>query len=142
MFGLPVMVAVVVFTLSAFTNAAGDKGCPAVDPLGHTVLLPNPADCSTFFSCSEGVPILMHCPDGLHFNAELDVCDWPQDAGCEPPKGPCYARAWTGDSYARSCETTMEVAKEECYDWFDTPHKDICCGDSCKELDWVKEECL
>ncbi len=57
--------------------------CPAVDPLDHTVLLPNPADCSTFFSCSDGVPILMHCRDGLYFNAELDVCDWPQNAGCQ-----------------------------------------------------------
>ncbi len=47
-----------------------------------TFLLPNPANCSTFYSCSDGVPILMHCPDGLHFNAELDVCDWPENAGC------------------------------------------------------------
>ena len=70
-----------------------DESCPAVDPLDHTVLLPNPADCSTFFSCSNGVPILMHCPDGLHFNAELDVCDWPQDAGCEDGKYGCVDSA-------------------------------------------------
>ena len=62
-----------------------DGTCPSVDASGHTVFLPNPGDCSTFFLCSNGVPILMHCQDGLHFNAELDVCDWPQDAGCEAP---------------------------------------------------------
>ena len=66
-----------------------DGICPAVDPLDHTVLLPVPGDCSSFYSCSNGVAILMHCPDGLHFNAELDVCDWPQDAGCEPGKYGC-----------------------------------------------------
>ena len=67
--------------------------CPAVDPLDHTVLLPNPADCSTFFSCSNGVPILMHCPDGLHFNPELDVCDWPQNVGCIQGKHGCVDSA-------------------------------------------------
>ncbi len=56
--------------------------CPAVDPLDCTVLFPSPYDCGDFYSCSNGVPILMHCPDGLHFNACLDVCDWPSNAGC------------------------------------------------------------
>lgn len=52
--------------------------------LTWTVLLPNPEDCNSFFSCSNGVPILMNCPDGLHFNDKLDVCDWPKYAGCDP----------------------------------------------------------
>ncbi len=71
-------------------SAAGPEGkCPEDDPLDHTVLLPNPEDCSSFFSCSNGVPILMHCPDGLYFNDELDVCDWPQAVVREEclPKG-------------------------------------------------------
>ncbi len=71
----------------------GDERCPAVDPLDHTVLLPNPADCSSYYSCSNGVPILMNCPDGLHFNAKLDVCDWPQYAGCEDGKYCCVDSA-------------------------------------------------
>ncbi|MDR2906568.1 MAG: chitin binding domain-containing protein, partial [Bacteroidales bacterium] len=57
--------------------------CPAIDPLDHTVLLPNPDDCPSFFMCSNGVPILQKCPEGLHYNAHLDVCDWPESAGCE-----------------------------------------------------------
>ena len=25
----------------------------------------------------------MDCPAGLHFNADLDVCDWPESANCD-----------------------------------------------------------
>ncbi len=84
-------ISVFAFSTKSFSDEAvdfaspGSSGgeCPAVDPLDHTVLLPDPFDCSMFYSCSNGVPILMFCPDGLHFNAELDVCDWPQEAGCD-----------------------------------------------------------
>ncbi len=65
--------------MSKVVGQAGSE-CPAEE--GPTVLLPNPADCASFFSCSQGVAILMHCPDGLYFNAELDVCDWPQNVDC------------------------------------------------------------
>lgn len=60
----------------------GWQPCPAIDPLDHTVLLPNPSDCSSFFVCSNGVPILQRCPGELHFNAYLNTCDWPQHARC------------------------------------------------------------
>ena len=53
-----------------------------------TVLLPNPADPSTFFSCSNGVPILMNCPDGLIFNDKIDHCDWPSMVNREPEEKP------------------------------------------------------
>jgi hypothetical protein len=56
--------------------------CPLSDPLQHTVMLPHPTDCSSFFKCSNGVPILTHCPAGLHFNEQINVCDWPQNANC------------------------------------------------------------
>jgi hypothetical protein len=59
-----------------------DEGCPLPDPLDHTVLLPHPTDCSSFYSCSNGKKIEMHCPAGLHFNNQLKVCDWPENAKC------------------------------------------------------------
>ncbi len=49
-----------------------------------TILLPNPGNCSTFFMCSNGVPILMQCPAGLYFDSRRDVCDWPQNTDCIP----------------------------------------------------------
>jgi hypothetical protein len=52
------------------------------DQLQLPVLLPYPSNCSRFFMRSNGVPIEMHCPAGLHFNDQLKVCDWPQNANC------------------------------------------------------------
>ncbi|CAH1111373.1 unnamed protein product [Psylliodes chrysocephalus] len=54
--------------------------CPAVDgPDSVYGALP---DCTKFCQCSNGVPILHTCPQGLHFNPLLNVCDWPSNAGC------------------------------------------------------------
>ncbi len=75
-----VAAAAVIWKASA---AEPEQQCPEVDKGDHTVLLPNPADCSTFFSCSNGVAILMKCPDGLYFYAKLDVCDWPRNVDSE-----------------------------------------------------------
>ena len=40
-------------------------------------LLPNPRNPNTFYQCVNGVPVLMPCPEGLVFNPETNVCDWP-----------------------------------------------------------------
>lgn len=39
-------------------------------------------DCTVFYMCNWGTPIEMQCPSGLHVNSNLNVCDWPWDAGC------------------------------------------------------------
>ncbi|XP_068081284.1 uncharacterized protein [Anabrus simplex] len=72
------------------SNNGGNQGgdcptrgkCPAVDPLDHTVHLPHLTDCGLFCRCDHGVPKLDRCPAGLHFNPKLQVCDWPDAAGC------------------------------------------------------------
>jgi hypothetical protein len=56
--------------------------CPLTDPFNYTVLLPNPTDCSSLFICRHGYPIELRCPEGLHFNDQLKVCDWPENANC------------------------------------------------------------
>ncbi len=69
-------------------KAANSGGCdcsnyPAFDvpelnyDLDHTVLLPNPNCPNLFYGIANGIAICMECPDGLHFNDFLDVCDWP-----------------------------------------------------------------
>jgi hypothetical protein len=56
--------------------------CRLQGSLETTVRIPHPTDCSSFYSCSNGVPKEQHCPAGLHFNEELKVCDWPENANC------------------------------------------------------------
>ncbi|PSN38749.1 hypothetical protein C0J52_16956 [Blattella germanica] len=56
--------------------------CPSTDPMSYTVMFPNPANCSLFYMCSNGVPYSMSCPAGLHFNPALNVCDWPYNVNC------------------------------------------------------------
>ncbi len=48
---------------------------------GSPVYLPNPDNPCSFYSCDNGVAILMTCPDGLCFNPALDVCDFPENVG-------------------------------------------------------------
>ncbi|MDR2907568.1 MAG: carbohydrate-binding module family 14 protein [Bacteroidales bacterium] len=72
------LVAIAAFALTTLTSS---ESCPAVDPLDHTVILPNPHDDCSFFMCSNGVPILQKCPAGMRFNWDLLLCDWSQ-FGC------------------------------------------------------------
>lgn len=49
------------------------------------VLFPNPYDCSSYVVCdpnSWGFGFLQYCPDGLEFNPELSVCDYPENFDC------------------------------------------------------------
>ncbi|KAG5885066.1 hypothetical protein JTB14_036635 [Gonioctena quinquepunctata] len=54
--------------------------CPSVDG-GHSVYGALP-DCTQFCQCSNGLPYLHHCANGTHFNPVLNVCDYPDKAGC------------------------------------------------------------
>lgn len=47
--------------------------CPQ-GPNATSFLYVDPDDCSKFFTCSNGVNILMDCPNGLHFNDVLKTC--------------------------------------------------------------------
>nr|CAD7569641.1 unnamed protein product [Timema californicum] len=49
----------------------------------NPILYPSPHSCSDFYKCSEGQPILEHCPPGLDYNAKTSQCDYPQLAGCD-----------------------------------------------------------
>ncbi|XP_047000761.1 chondroitin proteoglycan-2-like [Schistocerca americana] len=68
---------------------AGDAPtCPEWNP-NDVTQLPNPNDCSSFYKCDEnGAAWLIPCPDGLEYNAELRVCDYPESAGCSSSATP------------------------------------------------------
>lgn len=60
-----------------------ERECPALDctdlPNGE---YPNPEDCGSFCYCVWGKSVWTDCPVPLHFNPDLKVCDWPDQAGC------------------------------------------------------------
>ncbi|XP_011634225.2 peritrophin-1-like [Pogonomyrmex barbatus] len=55
----------------------------------HPVLLPHSTNCSLFYKCDWGVPMLFECPEELHFNPVLQVCDWAWQARCDSPWNDC-----------------------------------------------------
>ncbi|XP_063544314.1 putative uncharacterized protein DDB_G0282133 [Cydia strobilella] len=56
------------------------NGCPADFDVDQ--LLPHESDCTKFYDCVFGEKVERDCAPGTHFNPTLQVCDWPQNAGC------------------------------------------------------------
>ncbi|WP_407549993.1 carbohydrate-binding module family 14 protein [Streptomyces sp. Pv4-95] len=70
-------------TLALLVALLPAAGARADDPLpgarcSTDRLLPYPGHLDMFIQCSNGVPYVMPCPDGLEFHYREQVCDWPQ----------------------------------------------------------------
>lgn len=50
---------------------------------GAIGLQPHPFDCTKFLNCDNGRTFIQDCGPGTAFNAELQVCDWPQNVDCD-----------------------------------------------------------
>jgi len=65
--------------------------CPFPD-LEFFVFFPHPNDCHWYFYCSNGVAYCHECRADLHWNVEIETCDFPYRAGCnesgQPPTLP------------------------------------------------------
>ncbi|KAF4532819.1 hypothetical protein B566_EDAN002670 [Ephemera danica] len=68
----------------------------------HAVHLSNPLDCGSFCKCAWGKAYYFSCPFGLHFNADLQICDWESNAGCIKSTLPAEPETTT-------IETTIET---------------------------------
>ncbi|XP_017761872.1 PREDICTED: peritrophin-1-like [Eufriesea mexicana] len=64
-----------------FVSAHPPPKCPEENG-EDVVLLPNPHNCSTYYSCNGGIPFLMQCNEGLLYNEDLRVCDYPENVKC------------------------------------------------------------
>ncbi|XP_059479869.1 probable chitinase 10 [Neocloeon triangulifer] len=42
-----------------------------------------PTNCRVYYRCEWGVKTTYVCPEGLHYDAALNLCNWPEMAGCE-----------------------------------------------------------
>ncbi|XP_017761873.1 PREDICTED: cell wall protein 1-like [Eufriesea mexicana] len=106
------MFAVVLATLFVTFVAATPK-CPTRQ-VEDVILLRNPSDCSTFYVCANGQAHLMTCSEGLHFNSELRVCDWPERANCEEfhPRPSTTSSEPPADLSSESEQESTESAEE------------------------------
>ncbi|XP_043252356.1 probable chitinase 10 [Colletes gigas] len=68
-------------------------------------LLPHSKNCSNFIMCNDGIPYLMHCQQGLHFNPVEKVCDWPSHAKCRANT----TKPSTTEAVNATEETTTEI---------------------------------
>ena len=51
---------------------------------GSAIFVPHPYECEKYFECQDqGGAIPMTCPDGLVFDPDLQICNWPWLVDCE-----------------------------------------------------------
>ena len=66
---------------SSESDSAGTSVPICASPLSR--FQAHSTDCTHYYLCDSSGPILMPCPAGLNWNPTLNVCDWPDLAGCE-----------------------------------------------------------
>ncbi|KAJ9594810.1 hypothetical protein L9F63_013891 [Diploptera punctata] len=66
-------------------------GCPVPD-LEFSTFFPHPNDCHWFFHCSNGVPYCKECAANLHWNQDLETCDYPGNVNCDAVPAPTTVR--------------------------------------------------
>eukprot|EP00092_Neocalanus_flemingeri_P005584 GFUD01006016.1.p1 GENE.GFUD01006016.1~~GFUD01006016.1.p1 ORF type:complete len:276 (+),score=87.17 GFUD01006016.1:66-893(+) len=59
-----------------------DVVCPDAED-GLAVFVPHPSDCSLYYMCVGGSPVLMACHPGLYFDPSLNVCNYPEYVDCQ-----------------------------------------------------------
>merc|ERR1712110_369629 len=73
--------------------------------------------CNMFYQCANGHRYPdQSCPDGLLFNPDVMVCDWPDnvDCGSEPSKWDCY-KDCVGDKWWNPIVATK--CSKDCFGW-------------------------
>ncbi|XP_055905777.1 mucin-2-like isoform X3 [Eupeodes corollae] len=61
-------------------NGGGQSSCSGKE---SGKLLPFIGDCNKYIACGGGTAYIMDCGPGFHFNAPLEICDYPEYAGCD-----------------------------------------------------------
>ena len=68
------LITIFVFLSIGFSNTK--LTCPEDNEDGETYL-PSDTNCSEFFQCVHGVPVMRECPDGLQWDQASSMCNWP-----------------------------------------------------------------
>ncbi|XP_011177979.1 peritrophin-1 [Zeugodacus cucurbitae] len=80
-----VCAALVAVTTSSRIPIEDGIECPTEQlDTSDVVQIASPSNCGIFYKCERGRPIVNKCPEGLHYNTRLMVCDHPSRAQCVP----------------------------------------------------------
>ena len=61
---------------STFGQLNDDVTCPDT-PDDEIIFLPSTTNCSQYYVCDHGIPILMECPGDLYFDQSVSACNYP-----------------------------------------------------------------
>merc|ERR1711955_83555 len=67
----------ILFFIKGILLQKTDFRCP--EEFGY---YPHPGDCSLYFVCVFGGPLLESCTGGLVYSEDLQTCDWPRNVPC------------------------------------------------------------
>ena len=70
------------FTMGEISADQDRISCPDETDSDEITYLPSPVDCTKFYVCVHSRPVEMTCPEGLWFDSELNVCNYPTNATC------------------------------------------------------------
>lgn len=78
---LKVLVLVTLFAITkSQTTGPGveDSRCPPNATPNPPLHLNDPSNCRNFFTCVNGLAMPQQCPEGQHWSARSNFCDWPE----------------------------------------------------------------
>ncbi|XP_047111954.1 uncharacterized protein LOC124788720 [Schistocerca piceifrons] len=68
--------------LIVLSDATPDCPQPSPGEVFNVTFYPNEEDCTKYFECDNGLLRNASCPNGLIWNNDLQVCDWPYNYDC------------------------------------------------------------
>lgn len=88
------------------------KSCPSENSLDINTFLKHETNCSMFYICQKGEKIARLCPlldkegNRLHFNPQLQICDWPENVKCESTIRTVLFKSVDGDNNQKDPEAS------------------------------------
>lgn len=59
-----------------------DDICPPSLPGSPPIFVPSEESCEQYYICFQGIPSLLYCKPGFHWNRQRNFCDLPENANC------------------------------------------------------------
>lgn len=83
------------------------------DPCEGRDFVPYPGSCQDYLLCLHGTMQAGSCASGLHWNAQANICDWPENAQCKEEGSPVLSETGGNgiDGYVPVTTTTTTTKK-------------------------------